>query len=281
MLIFLGGKSLFLVKNADFSREKVCFWSKMLIFLGKKTVFGQKWKAVGGGAHLQTKTGGNGRGPKRSNLMLNSLLKIRNFRLSWTPRQRHILNNSQKKVKQGVLAIFKTADVETGKFLVRNTSLHIFYPLGKTICKRLFIHIREFLAEPNTLCMFIFSVAVYVSSTQPEGHIMNTLAKGPIYTNLSTIYLAMCLLSWNFYASSTSHVCNIHFSQPSLPLVELYSCLSRCHACLTTKCNAAPSLMQGKIGWWHIMVHMCTPIFMIWGFHGCVLSMAMSLMAHM
>ena len=28
--------------------------------------------------------------------------------------------------------------------------------------KRLFIHIREFLAEPNTLCMFIFSVAVYV-----------------------------------------------------------------------------------------------------------------------
>ena len=93
--------------------------------------------------------------------MLNSLLKIRNFRLSWPPRQRHVLNNSQKKtVKQGVLAIFKTADVETGKFLVKNTSLYIFYPLGNTLCKRLFIHIREFLAEPNTLCMFIFSVAV-------------------------------------------------------------------------------------------------------------------------
>ena len=74
---------------------------------------------------------------------------------AWTPRQRHILNNSQKKtVKQGVLAIFKTADVETGKFLVKNTSLYIFYPLGNALCKRLFIHIREFLAEPNTLCMF-------------------------------------------------------------------------------------------------------------------------------
>ena len=77
-------------------------------------------------------------------------------------RQRHILNNSQKKNgKQGVLAIFKTADVETGKFLVKNTSLYIFYPLENTLCKRLFIHIREFLAEPNTLCMFTFSVAVW------------------------------------------------------------------------------------------------------------------------
>ena len=121
----------------------------MLIFLGKNLILVKN-------AHLQTKIGGNGRGPKRSNLMLNSLLKFRNFRLSWTPRQRHIL---EKKVKQGVLAIFKTADVETGKF--KNTSLYIFYPLGNTLCKRLFIHIREFLAEPNTLCMFIFSVAVY------------------------------------------------------------------------------------------------------------------------
>ena len=155
MLIFLG-KNLILVKNADFSREKSDFGQGASPL---KLKHGTPFQ----GPRPYTSRSAMGGGQKRSNLMLNSLLKIRNFRLSWTPRQRHVLNNSQKKnSKTRGLAIFKTADVETGKFLVKSTSLYIFYPLGNTLCKRLFIHIREFLAEPNTLCMFTFSVAVYL-----------------------------------------------------------------------------------------------------------------------